>query len=338
MKITGELLKSERINKSLSIQDVAYALKLHPKMITAIEAGDLSELPSKTFVRGFVKGYSDYLKLNTEDVLKQFQEEMGHTFPVPKSASHSVGPLTHELSNKSSKAVFQEKVESVSGARYEDGLNKNNIKYFVIVTALVVTIAVLNKVISSYQNEVPQAQNSELQSDITVSSETSNQAPLSAEASVSGTIAAGTIPSSATAEIALDAAIVNSSATGSVIQPITNSNESVVGTNKAETNAGNSEAKSINSNLTPLERSSGQSVEVVLEAKKDATIEYAKGNTTDFKKILLKANTVQILKSSSGLHLRSLEAQNVNLIVNGVNKGLMSSSSKSNNNFSEITF
>ena len=31
MKITGELLKSERIKKDLTVQDIAYALKLNSK-------------------------------------------------------------------------------------------------------------------------------------------------------------------------------------------------------------------------------------------------------------------------------------------------------------------
>jgi cytoskeleton protein RodZ len=41
-------------------------------------------LPAKTFVRGFVRSYAEFLKINPEIVLRQFQEEMGTTSPLPK--------------------------------------------------------------------------------------------------------------------------------------------------------------------------------------------------------------------------------------------------------------
>jgi cytoskeleton protein RodZ len=85
MKLTGELLKNERLNKNLSVQDVAQALKLSSKIVNSIEAGDTASLPAKTFVRGFVKSYAQLLKLDTDSVLRQFQEEMGSTTPLPKT-------------------------------------------------------------------------------------------------------------------------------------------------------------------------------------------------------------------------------------------------------------
>lgn len=85
MKITGELLKTERIRQNLTVQDIAQALKLSSKIINALESGETEVLPAKTFIRGFVKSYAQYLKLDTTQVMNQFQEEMGSTHPLPKT-------------------------------------------------------------------------------------------------------------------------------------------------------------------------------------------------------------------------------------------------------------
>ena len=77
MKITGELLKAERVKKDISIADVAGSLKLSSRIITAIESGDIADLPAKTFIRGFVKSYAQFLKLDSDLILRQFLEEMG---------------------------------------------------------------------------------------------------------------------------------------------------------------------------------------------------------------------------------------------------------------------
>ena len=125
MKITGELLKSERIKKDLTVQDIAYALKLNSKIIIAIENGDLDQLPAKTFVRGFVKSYADYLKVDSEIVLRQFQEEMGSTRPMPKRPP----PIaTDEVTSK--KIEHNPKNEKIT---LETKFNKNHILAFIVV-------------------------------------------------------------------------------------------------------------------------------------------------------------------------------------------------------------
>ena len=84
MKITGELLKAERIKKNYTVAEVANSLKLSSRIINSIESGDVNELPAKTFIRGFVKSYSQFLKLDSDLILRQFLEEMGSTQPLPK--------------------------------------------------------------------------------------------------------------------------------------------------------------------------------------------------------------------------------------------------------------
>lgn len=85
MKKTGEKLKAARLAQSLDIQVIGDKLKISSQILRAIENGDLTELPPKTFLRGFVQSYAKYLKLNSDEILTTFFEEMGSTRPQSNS-------------------------------------------------------------------------------------------------------------------------------------------------------------------------------------------------------------------------------------------------------------
>lgn len=83
MKKTGEILKKVREEKGLSLNEVGLSLKISSKVLKAIEEGDEKNLPAKTFLRGFVKSYASFLRLDADKVLETFYEEYGSTRPQP---------------------------------------------------------------------------------------------------------------------------------------------------------------------------------------------------------------------------------------------------------------
>lgn len=83
MEKTGQLLKTEREKQNLTISEVSLATKINPKVLQYIEEGRAEDLPPKSFVRGFVRSYAKYLKMDLDMVLNTFQEEMGPTIPNP---------------------------------------------------------------------------------------------------------------------------------------------------------------------------------------------------------------------------------------------------------------
>lgn len=83
MKKTGAILKKTREEKGLSLHEIGLSLKINSKILRAIEEGDEKNLPAKTFLRGFVQSYSNYLHIDTQMVLQSFYEEMGSTTPQP---------------------------------------------------------------------------------------------------------------------------------------------------------------------------------------------------------------------------------------------------------------
>lgn len=326
MKITGELLKSERIKKDLSIQDVAYALKLSVRIITAIESGDTDDLPAKTFVRGFVKSYADYLKIDSDAVLKQFQEEMGSTHPVPKTIAVAPGttPIAETPAQTSSKVAFRQSVESINGSKMEGGLSRKNLIYFAVVTSLVIVIAIINKVANHYQNEIPQ-----------VTDASAEGVPVNTEAAVASSpavVAAETVPTNDLVNaLSTSSTLAGGVEIASTASTATTAAKPAVSATPA---AAVAPASTGPENTMAAEKSKGQAVEVLIEAKKDSYIDYAKGNTSDFKRLTLKANTYQILKSQAGLHLRAADGSAVSITVNGVSKGPMAPANK----FVEMTF
>ena len=65
----GSLLRVARESAGMSIDAVASQLKLAPRQVKALEDGDYSHLPGRTFVRGFVRNYARLVHLDAERVL-----------------------------------------------------------------------------------------------------------------------------------------------------------------------------------------------------------------------------------------------------------------------------
>ena len=69
MRGAGAMLRAAREGAGLSVDAVAQQLKLAPRQVKAIEDEDLSQLPGRTFVRGFVRNYARLLRLDIATVL-----------------------------------------------------------------------------------------------------------------------------------------------------------------------------------------------------------------------------------------------------------------------------
>ena len=68
--VAGVLLRVAREAAGLSIDMVAQQLKLAPRQVKALEEGDYTHLPGRTFVRGFVRNYARLVQLDPERVVR----------------------------------------------------------------------------------------------------------------------------------------------------------------------------------------------------------------------------------------------------------------------------
>lgn len=314
MKITGELLKAERLKKNLTVQDVAQSLKLSSKIINSIEAGQTENLPAKTFIRGFVKSYAQYLKIDVDQVMNQFQEEMGSTHPLPKNPPPLVQQpqTTQDNPNKIESSHQQKSSLSVSSA---GSLNKDSSKkslfYIGIASFLILIIVIVNKIIDRYQKET-----------VLDPSQISQLSALQ-----DNTLNSNSALSNSDNELAKKTAASSENANNDNIQNNTNGKKETVSSasdNKQNSPTTTQDAKQQASNLATedgFEPSSGKPVEIIVEAKKEIEISYAKGNSKVFSKLKLSPKQVQVIRSSSGLHLKTEDGSAVHLVVNGIDKG-----------------
>lgn len=325
MKITGELLKSERKKLKLSQQDIAFALKLSTRVINAIEEGDVDNLPAKTFVRGFIKSYAEMLKLDSTMVLNQYHEEMGTT-----QLSSKLTAVPQESSRKSShhdeSPLAKPKDISTVTPNLKVSLNRGTFKIVALITLAVVILGGINEVINKYQKEGLEQEAPHLSVE-TISQEANASKELGQP---SGTEVAPEVDadSVATTEPVAPPVTVQSTAATSVEKPVEKPTTERPAEKPSETVAAAPTPPAAVPAAAKPRATIGKPIEIVIEATRDTVISYATGTDNQFKTLNLKKDTLQIIKSKNGLHVKINEGDAVLVTVNGIHRGQASSDTK----------
>jgi len=71
----GAVLKKERLNQGLSLEEASEATKVNIRVLQALEENDRDNLPAEAFVRGFITLYAGYLDLDAEKLLAFYQQQ-----------------------------------------------------------------------------------------------------------------------------------------------------------------------------------------------------------------------------------------------------------------------
>ncbi|QNM95603.1 RodZ domain-containing protein [Chitinimonas koreensis] len=72
----GAILAAHRKEAGLSLEEVAGELKLSRRQIEALEADDYGALPGNTFVRGFVRNYARFLKIDAQPLVQYLERHL----------------------------------------------------------------------------------------------------------------------------------------------------------------------------------------------------------------------------------------------------------------------
>jgi len=105
--VAGTLLRAGREAAGLSVAAVAQQLKLAPRQIAAIEDGDYTKLPGRTFIRGFVRNYARLLRLDSDAVLAALPATaaaQSSDFPSLAPTPRPIGELPADVAMKPSPA------------------------------------------------------------------------------------------------------------------------------------------------------------------------------------------------------------------------------------------
>lgn len=346
MKKVGELLRTEREKKGLSLHEIGLSLKINPKILKAIEDGDTTQLPAKTFLRGFIRSYAQYLKLNVEEVLELFSTEFGTTKPevpvVPNAddtntqslpnanttthASTSVAATTTGASttNANSKTTSannsHEELKPVDSKKSVD-----NLLMLFLGIGLLVFIALIINQTNKYQKEKETA-GTDIESGVVVLT-TTTLIPVNNSQALSTSVTTTTMPansgSSAVSNnpnIVTTTTVSTTSTTLKKATPITTTTLKPKSTTTTLAIATAAESTSAISSTTTTTLAQ-KSVEVIIEALNKVTIRYAT-SPGQWQTVELEADQVHIFKSKTGIELEISDGGAVSVVVNGKDRGV----------------
>lgn len=90
----GDLLRAQREKKGITLEQAAADTRIREKFLGALEAGDYQSLPGAVYTKGFLRNYAEYLDLDQEDLIVQFQQERG-LIAEPARTFEPMRPIMH---------------------------------------------------------------------------------------------------------------------------------------------------------------------------------------------------------------------------------------------------
>ena len=351
MKKVGEILKAEREKKGLSLHEIGMSLKINAKILKSIEEGSGENLPAKTFLRGFIRSYAQYLKLDAEEILRLFQEEHGEpTATATQGQGVSTRPSIERLHAKTPKNE-DPTLETLSSSN----------KWLTAVVAIILLILIgsVIKVMNKYQKETEVATAEEVAhlepvTDATpvvatTDSTTTTTLALGAEAiatPVAG-LASSTTLLTTTTTIPMTTTTAVVTTTTTTLKPVTTTTAlkpSTTTTLKVTTTTLKPTTTTLKPTTTTLKPTtttmtttttlkpttttvavSGKPVEAIIEATAAVSIRFRLAGS-DWKTIDLTPGQIHTFKSPGAIELEVSDGGAVNAIVNGVMKGTLGKS------------
>lgn len=190
MKHIGQQLKEARQAKKIELNEVSLSIKINPKILKAIEEWDEKNLPPRTFLRGFLQAYATFLGLNTSEVMKAFQAEIGSTQPKPVIDPQLAQEPTAESSNSSTAATRSTPKNEPTQDGYDAAAKANNNRKIatIILIAVLLGIIVTLKRKADFEESGKNA-SSDVTQEATDDATTSPESEPSVEASLTPTTA-----------------------------------------------------------------------------------------------------------------------------------------------------
>lgn len=77
----GDMLRKERENQGLSVEEVATSLNLRPAVVSGLEKDDYEQVPVAAYRRGYLRAYARLLGIDEQGVLDAYRDINGSTEP-----------------------------------------------------------------------------------------------------------------------------------------------------------------------------------------------------------------------------------------------------------------
>src|SRR4051812_39519824 len=73
----GEILRTEREKRGITLDQAAADTRIREKFLTALEDDDHKSLPGTVYTKGFLRNYAEYLGLGGDELVVLFHQERG---------------------------------------------------------------------------------------------------------------------------------------------------------------------------------------------------------------------------------------------------------------------
>ncbi len=90
MSQVGDFLKDVRIRKGLSINEVAEGTGIRTQYLEALENGDYSKIPGDVFIKGFIRNYGNFLKVDGNALVEEYKNQMSNASNKKVSTNQSM--------------------------------------------------------------------------------------------------------------------------------------------------------------------------------------------------------------------------------------------------------
>ncbi len=84
MESYGELMRKAREEKNLNVDKIAREISIESRYLTGLEDEDNGVFPGEAYMLGFLRNYSNYLELDTDYILKLYNNKKIQESPVPE--------------------------------------------------------------------------------------------------------------------------------------------------------------------------------------------------------------------------------------------------------------
>lgn len=105
----GEKLAKKRVALGYDIKEVERATRIRAKYLEMIEAGNYEKLPPDVYVRGFLKNYASFLRLDVNKVTRLYLKERGLKENVKKAIAPKEPTKTPVRKKKGPKVIITPK-------------------------------------------------------------------------------------------------------------------------------------------------------------------------------------------------------------------------------------
>jgi hypothetical protein len=94
MATLGQYLREAREALGMDVREAAQMTRINIAYLKALEADDFKKLPGEVFVKGFLKSYAKFLRLDEAEVVKRYAETQQPKQPVAAQPAASPTPRT----------------------------------------------------------------------------------------------------------------------------------------------------------------------------------------------------------------------------------------------------